>query len=113
LTNPFLLIIALFVWVGAGQEASKVRAKSVLENIPVNRATLTNFETLAPSDPISKEAWLILSESQQDFRVVADGSVVRILTRDDLVQALSEYNDNMYVSYVMDKDFQTDNLLNG
>ena len=31
-SNPFLIFIALFVWIGAGQEASMVRMKSTLAN---------------------------------------------------------------------------------
>jgi hypothetical protein len=44
--NPFLLFIALFVWIGAGQEASMAQMKSALSGIPVARAMLTDFRTI-------------------------------------------------------------------
>src|SRR5437762_4510151 len=50
-TNPFLVFIALFVWIGAAQEASMVQMRTALIGIPVSRAMLTDFHTVAPDDP--------------------------------------------------------------
>lgn len=104
--NPFLLFIAFFVWIGAAQEASMVQMKSALSGIPVSRAMLTDFRYLAPTDPLSNAVNYILSGTQQDFPVVADGKVVGILTRDDVIRALAEQNESTFVSYIMRKDFQ-------
>lgn len=106
-SNPFLIFIALFVWIGAAQEASMVQVKSALSGIPVSRAMLTNFEALAPTDPLARPVQMILAGTQQDFPVVADGAVVGILNRDDLIRALSEKNESTYVSFVMRKEFKT------
>jgi Zn-dependent protease/CBS domain-containing protein len=105
-SNPFLVFIALFVWIGASQESSMVQVKSALSGIPVSRAMLTNFESLAPTDPLARPVQLILSGSQQDFPVVTGRSVVGILTRADIIRALAEHNENTFVSYIMRKDFQ-------
>jgi Zn-dependent protease/CBS domain-containing protein len=105
--NPSLLFIALFVWIGAAQEASMVQVKSAISGIPVSRAMLTNFESLSPTDPLERPVELILSGSQQDFPVVAGDAVVGILTRDDVIRALSQHDERMLVSYVMQKKFET------
>lgn len=105
--NPFLLFIAFFVWIGAGQESDMVQVKSVLAGIPVNRAMITNFETVAPTDPLARAVQLLLSGTQQDFPVTVDGRVVGILTRDDVVRSLAEHNENTLVSFLMRKEFQT------
>jgi len=105
--NPMLLFIALFVWIGASQEASMVQVKSALGGIPVSRAMLTDYQVLAPTDSLGKAVQYVLSGIQHDFPVVADGHVVGILTRDKLIKALSEYNESTFVSYVMVKEFQT------
>lgn len=104
--NPFLLFIALFVWIGAAQEASMVQVKSALGGIPVSRAMLTDFHTISPTDSLQQAVNLLLAGMQQDFPVVVDRKVVGLLTRDDLLRALTEQNETSFVSYVMRKNFQ-------
>lgn len=87
--NPMLIFIALFVWIGAGQEASIAQMKSALGGIPVRRAMLTDFRTLTPGSTLGDAADLILTGSQQDFPIVADGHIEGILTRSDLLEALT------------------------
>ncbi len=89
--NPMLIFIALFVWIGAGQEASMVQMKSALAGIPVRRAMLTQFRTLTPVNTLGDAADLILSGSQQDFPVVGDGRLEGLLTRSDLLKALTRH----------------------
>lgn len=86
--NPMLVFIALFVWIGAAQEAGAEQMKSALAGVQVRRAMLTRFHTLAPSSTLGEAADLLLSDSQQDFPVVSDGHVEGILTRTHLISAL-------------------------
>lgn len=104
--NPFLLFIALFVWIGAAQESSMVQVKSALSGIPVSRAMLTEYHTVSPTDPLSRPVELILAGSQHDFPVVVDGKVVGILLRDDVIRALAEHNETIFVSHIMRKEFE-------
>ena len=87
--NPMLIFIALFVWIGAGQEASMVQMKSSLAGIPVRRAMLTHFSILTPASTIGDAVDLVLTGSQQDFPVVFAGRIEGVLTRSDLLKALS------------------------
>ena len=87
--NPILIFIALFVWIGAGQEASVVQMKSALAGIPLRRAMLTDFRTLTPTSTLGDAVDFLLTGSQQDFPVVANGRIEGMLTRSDLVKALS------------------------
>ena len=50
--NPFLLLIALFVWIGAEAEAAQVQERLVLRGIPVREAMLTQLHTLTPADTL-------------------------------------------------------------
>jgi Zn-dependent protease len=105
--NPFLIFIALFVWIGAAQEASIVQMKSALGGIPVIRAMQTYFQTLDPRETLDDAVNLILAGSQHDFPVVErDGTVVGVLTRADLFTALAA-RQNAPVSEVMRTDFRT------
>ena len=102
--NPMLLLIALFVWIGAAQEAGMVQMRSALAGIPVHRAMLTDFRTLHPSDPLSRALDLVLSTAQQDFPVVAQGAVQGVLTRADLVPALARHPQSTPVEVVMRRE---------
>lgn len=88
--NPMLLFIALFVWMGAQQEASMVGMKRALAGIPIGSAMITEFRSLAPDDPLGHAAELIVAGFQHDFPVVDGGRVVGVLTRSDVVRGLSE-----------------------
>ena len=109
-TNPFLMFIALFVWIGAAQEASMVQMKSALGGIPVGRAMLTEFHVLSPNDPLSKVVGLILSGTQHDFPVVENEAVVGILTQKDMLLGLAQRGQDTPVSQVMQHEFQVTDL---
>jgi Zn-dependent protease len=104
--NPMLLFIAFFVWIGAAQESSAVQMKSALGGIPVARAMLTDFRTLQPHESLDRAAALILAGSQQDFPVVDNDRVTGVLTRADLITALSQRDRQTPVVDVMQRDFQ-------
>ncbi len=104
-TNPFLVFVALFVWIGAAQENSMVQVKSALGGIPVSRAMLTEFHVLSPYDRLSTAVEYILSGWQQDFPVVQDEKVVGILTRQGLLSVLSKEGSTANVLTAMQRDF--------
>jgi len=106
-SNPILLFIAFFVWIGAQQEASMVMMKSALGGIPVRQAMLTRFQTLSPHDDLDRAVQHILGGSQQDFPVLEDNRVVGMLTRGDLMAALSRRGASVRVAEVMRRDFET------
>lgn len=101
--NPFLLFIALFVWIGATQEASMTQMKAALEGIPIDRAMVTNFRSLSPSDPLGEAVKLILAGSQHDFPVEQEGEVIGVLTHNQLLKALAQGGLNLSVGEVMQR----------
>ena len=102
--NPFLVFIALFVWMGAGQEASMVQMRHSISGIPVTRAMQTDFKTLTPRDTLARVVGLILAGSQHDFPVLQDNRLVGILDRDTFISALSERGQSVSVAEVMRSD---------
>jgi len=103
--NPFMMFIAIFVWMGAEQEASMVKLKSALGGIPVRNAMLTEFHTLSPADSLERAVELLLAGSQKDFPVVENGDVRGILTQAKLIAGLSR-RESARVSDAMDTVFQ-------
>ena len=104
--NPLLMFIALFVWIGAAQEASMVLMKSALGGIPVTAAMMTTFETVAPNDTLEHVSRLVLSGSQQDFPVLDGKQVVGVVTRSGLLKALAQ-KDDLAVSEIMHRNVVT------
>jgi Zn-dependent protease/CBS domain-containing protein len=106
-SNPFLLFIALFVWMGAAQEASMVQMRSALDGIPVQSAMITEFHTLRPDDPLGKAIDYIVAGFQQDFPVVEGDQPVGVLKMRDLPAAIGQYGRDVAVSSVMQRQFST------
>jgi Zn-dependent protease/predicted transcriptional regulator len=104
-SNPFLLFIALFVWLGATQEASMVQLRSALGGIPVMRAMITDFRTLGPNDKLARAVDYVLAGFQQDFPVVENDNLVGILTRSNMAAALAQHGTEARVGDVMQHDF--------
>jgi Zn-dependent protease/CBS domain-containing protein len=105
--NPMLLFIALFVWIGASQEASATQMKAAMAGTPIRAAMLTDFRHLDIGDTLADAVRLILEGSQQDFPVVERGRVAGILTRSDLLVALAEHGPDLAVAATMRRDFLT------
>jgi CBS domain-containing protein len=104
--NPFLVFIALFVWLGAAGEAAAVQTSSTLTGVPVGQVMITDVRTLSPDDPLERAVRLVLDGFQQDFPVVADGQVVGVLTRAQLLRALAERGLATPVAAAMQRDFR-------
>lgn len=101
-----LVLIALFVWLGAAGEAASVTQSAALDGVSIQRVMITDLRTLAPTDPLSRAAEFVLAGFQQDFPVTDRGTVVGVLTRSALVQALGQRPPTTAVSEVMHRDFQ-------
>lgn len=106
-TNPFLMFIALFVWIGAAQEASQAQMKSALAGLPVSRVMMTDFRVLGPGDTLARAVEHILAGCQQDFPVVDGGRVVGVLTRADLLTGLAKQGQLASVVDVMQRNVCT------
>lgn len=108
LTGHFMLLfIALFVWIGAGQEATTVQMKHALGGIPVSRAMVTDFQTLSPTDRLQTPVDLLLRGFQQDFPVMFGNELIGVLTRSDLLTGLAQRGPDATVQDVMRRDFVT------
>jgi Zn-dependent protease len=106
-TDPFLVFIALFVWMGAEQESAAAQMHNALGGIPVQQAMLTNFCVIQPDDALAKAVEHVLDGWQQDFPVVFGDHVLGMLTRDDLMRVLSKGGVETPVRAAMNREFVT------
>ena len=108
LFNPFLIFIALFVYIGASQEAALAQMKDVSRRFPVASAMVREFRTLAANATLDEAVDALLATSQHDFPVVDEtGSVAGLLTRHDLIAALRKNDPGLRVGDVMRRDIPT------
>jgi Zn-dependent protease/CBS domain-containing protein len=107
LTLPILFLVAFFVWIGAAQEASAAQERVGLEGIRVRDAMITDFQTLEADDPLSRPIELILAGSQHEFPVLENHGVIGVLTRKDLLVALSQHGRDRKVRQVLGPKFRT------
>lgn len=103
--NPLLLFIALFVFLGATQEAAFVERKAAVAGRRTREAMITRFETLAPQDTLGRAAEVLLASHQQDFPVLdAWQRVAGVLPRSTLLKSLAREGKDAAVLDVMHRD---------
>lgn len=105
--NPIWVFIALFVYLGAEDEAELAKARSALTGIPISQVMIPDCRVLEPSEPIQRAVEHTLAGFHHDFPVVTEQRVVGILTRSRLMAALARRGPQTPVGEVMDQHFQT------
>lgn len=86
----FLVLVAIFVYTGAGQEGRMVMVRSVLGELKVGQAYSRQAKWLSPQSTLREAVELTLSSFQSDFPVCEGSRLVGLLTHTQLVEALSQ-----------------------
>ena len=104
-----LVLIAVFVWMGAGGEHKEVQIKKTLGELTVQEAMAASPRTLRPNDTLSKAVDLTLTSLQSSFPVVEWGSnkLVGWLTETDLLKNLNNKGGASPVRDAMRTSFPT------
>jgi CBS domain-containing protein len=89
MTNPFLVVIAVIVWFGAGQEATLVHVKSALAGVPVRAAMVTHVDAVAPEQSLDDAARVLVAAGRNEVAVVDHGRPVSVLTRRDIAEGIA------------------------
>ena len=105
--NLLLVIVALFVFMGAGQERAEEQARTVLTTLRVGDAYNRHALTLAPGDHVSKVVDFIMTSYQPDFAVLQGGRLLGVVTRDDVLKSLVTELNDLYVAGIMRRDVLT------
>jgi len=96
--NPFLLLIAIFIWFGASMENNAEQVKSILKHANVRHAMLSEFHSLSPEDTLAKAVELTLAGSQKDFPVGYQNRLQKVLLHGDLIKGLQEKGEHARIS---------------
>lgn len=103
--NFWLVFIGLFIYLGAGSEATYEATHSILAGYDVRKVLMTRFTTLLPGDSLEKAVQILLDGKEQDFIVATDGQVKGMLSRKELIQGLSAFGKSSPVMNSMRTDF--------
>ena len=101
----FLMFIALFIYIGAGQEASSYQQAALVEGVPVKSAMMTDVRTLTVGNTLKEAADVLLDTAQHDFPVLHGDQVQGVLTRNGLLRGLSQAGPAGYVAGAMSRQF--------
>ena len=100
--EPLIMLVAFFIFLGAGSEASAVATRIAGRGLQVSQMMVTDFRTIPVHATLSQAADLLLAGEQREFPVVDNlGRTEGILTRDNLIRGLSRHGPGAAVAEAM------------
>jgi Zn-dependent protease len=106
-SNPFLLLIGVFVWIGAAGEARYATINAAIRGVPVHHALLRAVPLLAPTHSLAKAAQVMCSGSLNTAIVQHNGRPIGTLDISRLIECLRRYGQMKTVGDVMRRDVET------
>lgn len=97
----FMILIAVFIFLGAGQERQLVELRHVLAGLTVEQAYSRQAHILGPQTTLREAVDLTLSSFQADFPVCEEGRLIGLLPYTRLIEALNNHSPDIPVSEVM------------
>lgn len=98
--NPILILIGIFVFLGAQAEVTYTTQTSLLKGYLVQDVLMRKFPVIAFDAPLSKAIEKLLDGQSTQFVVVKDDVPVGILSREEIMRGLKEGNEATEVEKV-------------
>lgn len=106
--NPFLVFIAIFVYLAASAEAQGTGLMDMARRMKVDDAMIRSFQTLGPQSTIDDAAEALIRTTQHEFPVVDGAGRLRgMLTRNAMIRAMKESGAGTAVLEAMEPDVPT------
>ncbi len=102
--NPFLILIAFFIFFGAYGENEMVKRNSLLKGHLVREATLTQITVLRPEQTVQEVIDVLLASNEKDFVVADDHRIIGIVTQKNIIKHAKK--PTLMVKEIMDQDFK-------
>lgn len=84
--NPFLIFIALFIFLGAFGENQYVQQEALIKDRKVGDAMMTNFTILSPEESVGKAIALLISGTEKNFIVMNGSEIAGIAYQNDIIK---------------------------
>lgn len=105
--NLFMVLIALFVYMGAEAEERQLGVTLSLGKATAESAMISDVVTLDPDQTVGHAAERYAHGFQSDFPVMDGRRLVGLVTRDHLVESLHKQGPSAPVRQIMSTDFPT------
>jgi Zn-dependent protease/CBS domain-containing protein len=106
--NPFLILIAIFVYLGADQEYNVVMTNTLLEGIRVKDIMSSEVKTVNPSDTVDSVLKLMFQHKHMGYPVMQDGNLKGIITFHDISKLPEDQRDRTVEEFMTNKVVVTD-----
>jgi len=103
--NPWLVMAGFFILIGAQLEDQGLLFQSVVDTVKMKDVMLTSFSTLSPSDTLIDALERSIHALQEDFPVVRGQSLIGIVSRQRIMDALRT-DGNGYIQSIISRAFQ-------
>lgn len=100
-----LVLVGLFIFLGASQEAGIQLSRLLLKGHKVKEAMVQEFKTLESGMTADAACKVMLQSSQKVFPIVVGEEVLGVLTESALLTGLNQYGGDVYLAEIMNKDF--------
>ena len=84
--NPWLIIIAFFIYMGGMGEYQSTQMSSALKGIKVRDLMVKNVVTVSPYDTLEDFEKLLIEKRHKGYPVVFEGKVLGIITTNEILQ---------------------------
>jgi Zn-dependent protease/CBS domain-containing protein len=89
LFNPWLVLIAVVIWIGAGHELSMIQLRSSLTGVPVTAAMLRRIDVVQADDPLERVGALMIEHGTSAAPIIDDhGDTIGVVTRSDVATGI-------------------------
>lgn len=99
-----LALVAVFVFLGAGQERAAEEARTLLSSLVLGDAYNKHALTLAPADRVDRVVDYLLTSYQPDFAVLHGGHLLGVVTKERVLRSMVTGEGNGYVTSIMDRE---------
>lgn len=105
--NPFLILIGVFVFIGARAELGMVEQGAAFKGVTVRQAMMADFISLPEQVDLKSVQEALLSGYVTDFLITGPDGICGVLTRDDLIRSMSKMDQDTPMTPVIRRDFIT------
>jgi len=113
-SNPFLIFIGIFVFMGAQIESEYTESKHFLKGYKVRDVLMKQYPIIDYNETLETAVKLMLDGQNTHFLVTENDIPMGTLNREQIIEALSQKGEEVELSSIIDRDLillQADSLL--